>query len=152
METERVSHFTRFNNLDIFCSGGVGKQTGEAIALHLHNILVRVQRLDRILFSSSVSSTLGSVPIPPSTSQSDSKIAAFSSELSLVKSNIINLTSRFGQDAIEIGGVQFQSLSQTIAWVRSDLPSNCYSVFQDIMTLLDLIGTSNFSHSDFLDG
>ena len=47
--------------------------------------------------------------------------------------------------------MQFQSLSQTIAWMRSDLPSNYYFVFQDIMTLLDLIGTSNLSDSNFFN-
>ena len=69
-----------------------------------------------------------------------------------MKSIIVNLISRIGKDAIEIGGVQFQSLFQPIAWVRSDLPSNYYFVFKDIMTLLDLIGTSNLSDSDFFDG
>ena len=35
--------------------------------------------------------------------------------------------------------------------VRNDLPSNVY-FFQDIMTLLDLVKTSNLLDSDFLDG
>ena len=63
-----------------------------------------------------------------------------------------DLTSRVGKDSIDIGGVYFQSLSQNIAWVRKYLPSNFYFVFQDVMTLLDLIGTSNLSDNEFLDG
>ena len=44
IESECLSHFAKLNRLDSFCSGGSGKQTGEAIALHLHNIVTRVQR------------------------------------------------------------------------------------------------------------
>ena len=155
IESECLSHFTRLNQLDSFCSGGPGKQTGEAIALHLHNIVARVQRLElsqRESSSPSFSSQLGSVTIPPSSTLVESKLASVSADLVLIRSNLDDLSSRIGQEVIEIGGVQFQSLSQTIAWVRQELPSNAYFVFQDVMTLLDLLGTSNLSDNDFLDG
>ena len=149
-----MSQFTRSNNLDLFCSGGVGNQTGEAIAIFFHNIVARVQRLERVSFSSpSFSpSSLGSTHLPPSSTIIDSKLASVSAELSLVKSSVVDLTSRIEQDTIGIGGVKFQSLSQTIAWVCSDLLSTDYFVFKDIMTLLDLIGISDLSDSDFIDG
>ena len=70
----------------------------------------------------------------------------------LIRSAILDLTSKIGQDALEIEGVHFQSLAKTTAWVRRELPSNSYFVFQDVTTLLDLIGTSNISNGEFLDG
>ena len=82
----------------------------------------------------------------------DSKLASFSVELNLVRSAIIDLKSTIGQYAVEIGGAHFQFLSQTTVWVRNELPSNAYFVFQDVIILLDLIGTSNLSDRDFLDG
>ena len=149
VESVCVTQFARFNQLDSFCSGGWGEKTGEAIAMHLRNILVRVQRLEQAPTSSSI---LCSLPLEASSTVAESKLLSLTAELSLVRSSVSDLTSRVGQDAIEIGGVHFQSLSQTIAWVRTSLPSNAYFVFQDIMTLLDLIGTSNLSDNDFLDG
>ena len=53
---------------------------------------------------------------------------------------------------MEIRGVHFKSLAHTTAWVRSELPSNAHFVFQDVITLLDLIGTSNLSDGEFLVG
>ena len=48
--------------------------------------------------------------------------------------------------------MHFQSLAHTTSWVKNELPSNPYFVFQDVTTLLDLIGTSNLSYGDFIDG
>ena len=73
-------------------------------------------------------------------------------DLNIIRSAILDLTSKIGQDALEIEGVHFQSLAKTTAWVRRELPSNSYFVFQDVTTLLDLIGTSNISNGEFLDG
>ena len=129
IENECVTQFARFSQLDSFCSGGGGKQTGEAIAMHLRNILVRVQRLEQAPKSSS---TLGSFPLAASSTVAKSKLLSLTAELSLVRSSVSDLTSRVGQDAIEIGGVHFQSLSQTIAWVRTSLPSNAYFVFRTL--------------------
>ena len=36
--------------------------------------------------------------------------------------------------------------------MRSELPSNAYFVFQNVITLLDFNGTSNLSDGEFLDG
>ena len=52
---------------------------------------------------------------------------------------------------MEIGGVKFESLPQTIAWVQSNLPSNLYDVFMDINTSLDALGSSHLSDKDFID-
>ena len=89
-------------------------------------------------------------PPPPPSALIDTKVASFSEELALVRSSILELTSRIDQDTIEIGGVHFQSLAHTTAWVNNKLPSNDFFVFQDVVTLLDLIGISHLSNSDFL--
>ena len=153
IEVECMSNFTRFNPFDLFCSSGTGSQTGEAIPMHLRNMLARVQRLEKAstFFSSFGTSSLGSTPLPPSSTIAYSEFSSLSSKILLLKSSVCDLTSIIGEDAIEIGGVYFQSLSQTIAWVRSRLPSNAYLVFQDVMTLFDLIGTSNLINNEFLD-
>ena len=126
----------------------------EAITMHFRNIVARAQRLKQssTSFSSFETSSLGSTSLPPCSTIIDSKLSSLSSELWLLKSSVCDLLSRIGQDAIEVGGVHSQSLSQTFAWFRSHLPSNAYFVFQDVMTLLNLIGASNLTDNKFLDG
>ena len=46
MEVLTISHFSRLNQLYLFCSGGTGKQTGEAVTTHLHDIVERVKCLE----------------------------------------------------------------------------------------------------------
>ena len=123
-----MNHFTRFNSLELFCSGGARKQTGEAIAMHLRNILTRVHHLEQS--STSVRPSLGSNILLPSSASVDSNLSSLSAEISLIKTSVSDLSSQGGQDAIEIGGVYFQSLSQTIVWVRKHLPSNNNSFFR----------------------
>ena len=117
IESEDVSHFTRFNSLELFCSSGATKQTGEAIAMHLQNILTRVQQLEQS--STSARPLLGSNIVPPSSAIVDSKLSSLSAELLLIKSSVSALSYCGGQDTIKIGGVYFQSLSETIVWVRN---------------------------------
>jgi len=105
IESECLSHFTKLNQLDSFCSGAPGKQRGEAIAHHLHNIVARVQRLELAPSSSSYTSQIVSSPLPPPSTLSDSKLASVSAELGLIRSNLDELSSRIGQEVIEIGGV-----------------------------------------------
>ena len=63
IESEYINDFTHLNPLDSFCSGGSGKYTGEAIALHLHNIVARVQRLEHSSTPPSFLTPLGSIPL-----------------------------------------------------------------------------------------
>ena len=148
IESECLYHFAKLNRLNSFCSGGSEKQMGEAVALHLHNIIARLQCLELVPSPPSFSS-LGSTPLAPPSSLIGSRLISVSKEINLLRSNLDDLSSRIGQEVIEIGGVQFQSLAQTIAWVRRELPSNAYFVFQDMMTLFDLLGTTNLSYNDF---
>ena len=109
-------------------------------------------------FAASVGHTSALRPIsfgsnrPPPSALIDTKLALFSAELALVRSTILDLTSRIDHDVVEIVGVYFQSLARTTSWVKNELSSNAYFVFQDVITLLDLIGTSNLSDGSFLDG
>ena len=56
-----------------------------------------------------------------------------------------------GQDVVEIGGVKFKFLPQTITWVQSHLTSSSYHVFIGTDTLLYALGSSNLSDKDFID-
>ena len=71
--------------------------------------------------------------------------------ISLFQSNLDDLSSRIGQEVIEIGDLHLLSLFQTIAWVRHELSSKPFFVFQDTMTFFDLLGTCNLSDGDFFD-
>ena len=132
IESECMSHFSRLNKLDSFCSSGTRNQTGEAVATHLHSIVEIVKNLEYTSssFATSVGQTSAmrptfsdSNPLPPTSSLVDSKLASFSVELDLVRSAILDLTSRIGQDAVDVWGVHFHSLSQTTALARNELPS-----------------------------
>ena len=56
-----------------------------------------------------------------------------------------------GHNTVDLGGVKFQSLSQTITWVSSNLPAGSYHVFMDLNTLLDALGSSHLADKDFID-
>ena len=98
IESECVNHFTRFNNLELFCSGGAGKQTVDAIAMHIRNILSRVQQLEQSSTSSSsfTRPSLDSNVLPSSSVIVDSKIFSLSAEFSLIKTSVSNISSRGG--------------------------------------------------------
>ena len=70
----------------------------------------------------------------------------------MVRLNILDLTSRIGQDVVETGDMHFQSLVQTTARSKNELSPNASFFFKDIITLLNQIGTSIFSDGYFLDG
>ena len=52
---------------------------------------------------------------------------------------------------VDLGGVKFKSLPQTIAWVSVNSPSSSYRVFMNIHTLLDYLGSFHLSNKDFID-
>ena len=105
IESECMFDVTRLNELYLYCSIGTGKQTGEAVAIHLRYIVAREKRLENVSssFTSSVgSNSFGSTPIPPPSSIIDTKLVSFSMELALVRSSIFDLALMIGQDAIKI--------------------------------------------------
>ena len=118
----------------------------EALAQHFQNILDRLQRLE------SSHGSLENTPLVPLSTSIDTKLAALTAEIASLRESHHELTTRMGYEAVEIGGIQFQSLRQTIGWVRDELPSFAYFVFQDTVTLLDMIGSTNRSDGDFLGG
>ena len=157
IESDYISHFSCLNKLYLFCSCGAGKQTGESVATHIRNIVDILQRLESTSssFASSIGYTavvrpvsFGFNPLHIPCTLIDTKLAPFSAGLSLVRSSILELTTKIGQDAVDIGDVHFQFLAHTAAWVKNKL-SNFF--FKGVITLLDMIGTSNFSDGDFLD-
>ena len=80
------------------------------------------------------------------------------SELGAIKAQVLHLSQDhrdfqacLGHDAVDLGGVKFEYLPQTIAWVTTNLPSGSYYVFIEINTLLDDLGPSCLSDKDFID-
>ena len=61
------------------------------------------------------------------------------------------LQACLGYDYVDLGGVKFESLPQTIAWVSANLPSGSYYVFMDLKTLLDALGSFHLSDKDVID-
>ena len=59
-----------------------------------------------------------------------------------------NLQSFIGQGVVEVGGVKFESLPQTIAWVNINLLSGSYHVFMDLNRLRDALASSHLSDKD----
>ena len=146
IEAACQDRFRLLDTLNAFCSGDSGQPTGSALVRHFRNILDRLQRLE------ASPGSLGNAVLPPPSSSVETKLAALSAELASLRDSHHELTTRMGNEAVEIGGIQFQSLHQTIAWVRDELPSFAYFVFQDTVTLLDMIGSTNRSDDDFLGG
>ena len=52
---------------------------------------------------------------------------------------------------IDLGGVNFESLPQTIAWVKANHPSGSFYVFMNLNTLLHALGSSHLSDKNFDD-
>ena len=61
------------------------------------------------------------------------------------------LQAYIGQDVVEIGGVNFESLRETTAWVKVHLPLGTYFDFNDMITLLDALGSVHLSNKDFME-
>ena len=118
----------------------------EALAQHFQNILDRLQRLE------SSHGSLENTPLVPLSTSIDTKLAALTAEIASLRESHHELTTRMGYEAVEIGGIQFQSLRQTIGWVRDELPSLAYFVFQDTVTLFAMIGSINRSDDNVLGG
>ena len=149
IESECLFHFTRLNQLIFLCSGGVGKQTGEAITLHFRNTVSLHPTLGAFRF---IGFYLSWCFAPSSTSiYYIYKVSSFSSSPFVTSDESWRSFVAYWIGGNRNWGVQFQSPPQTTVWVRRKLPSNSYFMFQDIMISLDLVGTSNISDVDFLD-
>ena len=54
-------------------------------------------------------------------------------ELVLTRSDLNNLIASLGEKSVTIGGVRFESRGQIISWVRSNIPSEAYDIFYDVV-------------------
>ena len=52
---------------------------------------------------------------------------------------------------VEIGSVTFESLRQKTAWTKAHLPSGAYFDFNDVITLLDALGSVHLSNKYFIE-
>ena len=133
-------------------SGGVTKQPAEALAARLIKLSTKISTLEHhVYLSSSSSFGLGNVSVPPLTSLSISEYGVVKTQIVQLLSLQKELRTCIGQDIVEIGGVKFESLPQTIAWVQSQVHSGSYHVSMDMNTLLDVLGSSHLSDKDFID-
>ena len=80
------------------------------------------------------------------------------SELGVVKDQVLQLVQAHkdlqtyrGHDTVDLDGVKFDLLLQTINWVSLNLPSSSYYVFLEINTFVDALGASHLCDKDFID-
>lgn len=69
----------------------------------------------------------------------------------LIKRDITDLSHRFNQEVVNLGGEKFESIPQTISLVRRELFYNANYLSLDSISLLDFIGASNLPDNDFAD-
>ena len=56
-----------------------------------------------------------------------------------------------GNNTVDLDGVKFQSLPQTITWISANHSSSSYHVCMDLNTLLYVLRSSHLSDEDFTD-
>ena len=69
----------------------------------------------------------------------------------LIKREITDHSHRIGQEMLDLGGEKFESLPQTVFWVRREPVFNSYYLFLDAISMLAFIEASNLSDNDFVD-
>ena len=69
----------------------------------------------------------------------------------MLKREVDDFSHRIGQEVVDLGGENFESLPQTVSWVRREQVSNTYYLFLDLISLLNVIGASNRLDNDFTD-
>lgn len=86
IESEYLSHFTRFNVFDLFCSRREGTQMEEGIVFNFSNIVagVRYFKLLASILSSFFSASHGYKCLPPYFSVVYTKLAPCSSDVTLL--------------------------------------------------------------------
>ena len=151
LDTTITSNLPRLCDLYSVCFGGVANKPAEALAARLNALSTRLLILDNHVARSSSSFGLGNIAPPPLSSPSTSALGVVQTQISQLFSLQKELQACIGQDVMEIGGVKFESLPQTITWVNSQLSSESYHVFMDMNTLLDALGSSHLSDKDSID-
>ena len=114
----------------------------------------KIKQLELQVKSSSgslLAMNLGTCLIPPSPSALSTELRELTASFSQPSARQDNLQAYIGQDVVEIGGVTFESLRQTTAWVKVHLPSGAYFDFNNAITLLDALGSVHLSNKDFME-
>ena len=94
---------------------------------------------------------LGTGLVPVSHSVLSTVIQELTASFDQLSAKQDNLQACIGQDVVEIGGVNFESLRETTAWVKVHLPLGTYFDFNDVITLLDAPGSVHLSNKDFME-
>ena len=111
-------------------SGPDYTSVGAALCARFHHVFSRLSSLES---RSDPSSSLGQHSLPPFPSSFQTEIAALKTELVLTRSDLNNLIASLGEKSVTIGGVRFESRGQIISWVRSNIPSEAYDIFYDVV-------------------
>ena len=143
-----LKEMARLQNLFVVYSGGEFRPAGEALVVQFSLIASRLAALEAkcsFRFPSFQNS------FPPNECATSTEILALKSRMSSVIERKQDMQAYIGQLSVEIGGVMFESLSQTTSWVRTNLLSGAYYLFLDAPILLDMVTSSNMSDKEFLD-
>ena len=128
------------------CSGGSTKLPVAALASRLNIMSTKLATL-----SVAGGSSLGSSHLSPSPSSDSTRLLSLESTVRHLTADHKNLQACISNNLVDIGGVMFDSVNQTTAWVSKYLPSAEYFTFNDVITLLDDLGSIHLSNRDFLE-
>ena len=148
IENVVLEEMARLQNLFVVCSGGESRPAGEALVVQFNLIASRLAALEA---KGSFRSPMFSNSLPLVDSTTSTEILALKSSLSSIVERQKDMQACIGQLSVEIGGVRFESLPQTITWVRTNLLSGAYYLFLDAPILLDMVTSSNMSDKEFLE-
>ena len=138
--------FSPLERLYAACSGGLIQPPAAALTSRLNNLASRI-----CFFSVGSLPPLGSSPLLPPPS-------VFSTRIHLLEATVVqlsvdhkNIQTYIGHDVVEIGGIIFEYIRQTTAWVVTHLPSPEYFIFNDVIIIFDALGSIHLSNRDFLE-
>ena len=123
------------------CSGGSTKATAANLPSRLNLISTKLSSL-----SVDDVSSLGSSHLFPPPSSDSTRLLSLESTVRHLTADHKNLQACIGNNVVDIGGVMFELVHQTTAWVTKFLPSAEYFTFNDVITLLDALGSIHLSN------
>ena len=95
------------DKLFALCSGGDNHPAGQALSSYLRYLVARIETLES---HGNSSDRLGSGVMPSLPSASSSQCDALAPSIALIKRDINDLSHRIGQEVVDLGGENFESL------------------------------------------